>query len=105
MEIEVAIINKGIEYPIVADGGEFVVGTEYTCTLYRSAKDSQNRASVAVVAQEVGGVPTCNFIFTPTQTAGLKTGSVIMEIYDNQTLKQMFYKEEFTEVRATSIAE
>lgn len=105
MELEVAIINKGIEYPILANGDEFAVGTEYTCTLYRSAKDKENRASVVVVAQEVGGVPTCNFVFSPSQTAGLKTGSVIMEIYDNVTLKQMFYKEEFTEVRATSIAE
>ena len=106
MEVEqVEIINKGIEYPLIASGNEFIVGTEYTCTLYRSAKDESNRASVVVTAQEIGGIPTCAFVFSPTQTASLKTGDVILEIYDNVTLKQMVYKEGFAQVRATSIAQ
>lgn len=105
MLVEVGIINKGIEYPVVADGNEFLIGTQYTCTIYRSAKDKESRMSVTVTAEDVGGVPTCDFVFSPKQTAELKTGPVIMEIYDNAELKKMFYKEKFTEVRATSIAE
>lgn len=99
------IINKGIHCYITAKGDSFAEGKEYTCTLYYSAKKDEYRASSIATATNIGGEIVCQFVFAPEQTASLKNGSVIMEIYDHETLEQMSYVEEFATVRATSLVE
>lgn len=97
------IINKGIRSRVTAKGDIFADGREYTCTLYYSAKAQDGRATVKATATTIDGVVVCPFVFEPADTAKLKTGSVIMEIYDAESLEQMSYVENFATVRSNSI--
>lgn len=95
------IINRHIACYIKAIGTGLSVGKEYTACLYQSVKDDIRVRSTAQT-QDVDGVITCIFEFTPEQTAQLKTGPVILEIYDSAQNKMRF-EENFATVRATSL--
>ena len=105
------IINKGIHCKIQVYGSGLVTGKNYTACLYYDARKEDYRAQVSVDATDVTvkkeGVITevaaCIFDFTPEQTASLKTGKVMFEVYDTQTLKQMAYNDDFGIVRPTSL--
>lgn len=99
-----AIINQGLHAVIEALGGNYIVGKEYTCTLYASVNDKEHRASVTAQAQEVGGEVVIVFDFTPEQTMQLRRGNCILEIYDPVTLTEMAFDEEFAEVRPNSVS-
>ena len=103
------LINKGIRARITVRGGNIEVGKEYMCTLYRGVKDLDGRATVSATSillpnKEGKDVPTCVFIFEPADTARLKAGIVILEVYDKGTLEQMSFVEKFATVRANSIS-
>lgn len=79
--------------------------------LYYNARKEDYRATAnadaLTVTTEQDGVTTetatCIFDFTPEQTAALKTGNVILEVYDTDTLQQMKYDDAFATVRSTSL--
>ena len=98
------IINKGIRARVVVRVRAFVIGSEYTCVLYRKSKDEENRITAIATAQEIDGKPTCVFVFEPEQTASMKAGEAILEVYDHKTLEQMYYKEKFCTFRSTSLS-
>ena len=98
------IINKGIRARVVVRVSAFVIGSEYTCVLYRKPKDEENRITAIATAQEIDGKPTCLFVFEPEQTASMKAGEAILEVYDHNTLEQMYYKEDFCTFRSTSLS-
>lgn len=102
--MEKAIINKGIRARVVVRVRAFVIGSEYTCVLYRKPKDEENRITAIATAQEIDGKPTCVFVFTPEQTASMKAGDATIEVYDHNTLEQMYYYEEFCTFRSTSLS-
>lgn len=97
------IINKGIRTKITASGENINVGEMYTCTLYYSIKVRAFRASVTAEAKNVDGVPTCVFVFEPEDTAKLKAGEVILEIYGTNTLDQMTTIKDFAIVQGNSL--
>lgn len=105
------IINQGIHCKVRSYGSGLRVGSTYTACLYYSAKKEDFRAEQTAECQLVTDIvngeeterPTCVFDFTPEQTKALKVGNVILEIYDTDTLQQMFYDENYAEVRATSL--
>lgn len=103
MDIKKNVINQGVYCTINVHGSGLTVGKSYTACLYYSAKNSEYRATVTATAATVNNVATCVFSFTPTQTKSLKTGNVIFEVYDTDTLKQMKYDDTFGTVRATSL--
>lgn len=98
------IINKGIHCFVKAHGNALQEGKSYTCTLYYSPKKEEYRASDTRVAEKIDDVILCNFVFTPEQTAQLKRGECILEIYDTESLQQMLYIEDYAEVRSTSLS-
>lgn len=103
------IINKGIRARITIAGGNFILGKEYTCTLYHGVKFPDGRATVTAIAQEItnaDGVTktACVFVFEPEDTAKLKAGTVILEVYDNGSLEQMSFVENFATIRANSVS-
>lgn len=103
------LINKGIRARITVRGGNFIVGKEYMCTLYHGVKYQEGRATVSATAQnltdkEGNTKPACVFVFEPQDTAQLKAGSVILEVYDKGTLEQMSFVDNFATVRANSIS-
>ncbi len=105
------IINKGIHCKIRVYGNGLIVGNNYTACLYYNAKKEDCRATVTADAAETKVVQdgvtttatTCVFDFTPEQTAQLKTGNVIFEVYDTTSQQQMKYDDAFATVRSTSI--
>lgn len=105
------IINQGVHCKIRSFGSGLAVGTTYTACLYYNAKKADCRAEqtaeCGLVSDIVNGEetqrPTCVFDFTPEQTKQLKVGNAILEIYDTNTLQQMFYDDNYAEVRATSL--
>jgi ABC-type uncharacterized transport system substrate-binding protein len=101
---EEIIINKGIRARIVVKVSAFVAGNEYTCVLYRKPKDDENRITAIATAVEIGDKPTCVFVFEPEQTAKMKAGEAILEVYDHSTLEQMYFKEDFCTFRSTSLS-
>lgn len=98
------VINKGIRTKVVARGNLFTIGQSYACTLYKDVKKQDGRATTTAIAQDVGGKNGCIFVFEPQQTSSLLTGNVVLEIYDNITLDQMSYVENYATVRATSLS-
>ena len=102
--MEEVIINKGIRARVVVRVSAFVIGREYTCVLYRKPKDEENRITAIAPAQEINGKPTCVFVFEPEQTDSMKAGKATLEVYDHNTLEQMYYKEEFCTFRSTSLS-
>ncbi len=107
----IRIINQGVHCKIWSRGSGLIVGTTYTACLYYSARKEDYRAEqtaeCVLVSDIVNGEetqrPTCVFDFTPEQTKQLKVGNAILEIYDTNTLQQMFYDDNYAEVRATSL--
>lgn len=105
------IINKGVHCKIRVYGSGLVTGKNYTAVLYYNARKEDYRATTTAdaftVTTEQDGVTTetatCIFDFTPEQTATLKTGNVILEVYDTDTLQQMKYDDAFATVRSTSL--
>lgn len=105
------IINKGVHCKIRVYGSGLIAGNNYTACLYYNARKEDYRAQVSAdainVTTEKDGVTTevatCVFDFTPEQTATLKTGNVILEVYDTDTLQQMKYDDAFATVRSTSL--
>ncbi len=105
------IINKGVHCKIRVYGSGLVTGKNYTAVLYYSPSKQEGRADVtqeaATEQQEIDGVMTevvaCVFDFTPEQTAELKTGKVIFEVYDTENKEQMMYDENYATVRSTSL--
>lgn len=99
------IINKGVHCKIRVYGSGLVAGKNYTACLYYSAKKTENRAVATADTQEDTDTSTifCLFDFTPEQTAELKAGTAILEVYDTDTLQQMMYDDAFATVRSTSI--
>ncbi len=105
------IINKGIHCKIRVHGSGLVAGTNYTAVLYYNARKEEYRATATADAEAVettqNGVTTttaaCLFDFTPEQTAALKTGNAIFEVYDTTSQQQMKYDDAFATVRSTSI--
>lgn len=97
------IINKGIHCYIRVHGSGLIVGEEYTACLYYSPKKEEFRITATSVAEDNDGEIICAFNFTPEQTAQLKVGNVIFEVFDSN-YRQMKYDEQFATVRATSIS-
>lgn len=105
------IINQGVHCKIRSYGSGLIVGTTYTACLYYSPRKEDYRAEqtaeCVLVSDIVNGEetqrPTCVFDFTPEQTKQLKVGNAILEIYDTNTLQQMFFDDNYAEVRATSL--
>lgn len=98
------LINKGIRARVTARGGNFVEGKEYSCTLYYSAKSQDGRATAIATATNIMGDITCEFVFEPNQTAQLKAGNVILEIFDTNTLEKMYFVDNYATVRANSLS-
>lgn len=98
------IINKGIRARVIVKVSRLIVGNDYTCVLYRKAKDEDNRIYAIATAQEGDEKPYCVFVFEPEQTASMKAGDAILEVYDHDTLEQMYYKDDFCTFRATSLS-
>jgi ABC-type uncharacterized transport system substrate-binding protein len=98
------IINKGIRARIIVKVSQLVVGKDYTCVLYKKAKDEDNRITAIATAQEGDEKPYCVFVFEPEQTDSMKAGDAILEVYDHETLEQMYYKDNFCTFRATSLS-
>ncbi len=105
------IINKGIHCKIRVYGNGLIEGNNYTACLYYNPRKTDFRATATadaiLVTTEKDGVTTevatCVFDFTPEQTAQLKTGNVIFEVYDTTSQQQMKYDDAFATVRSTSI--
>lgn len=97
------IINKGIRCYVKVHGNGLIAGEEYTACLYASPKKEEFRATAVAVAEDINGEIVCSFDFTPDQTALLKVGNVIFEVFDGN-YRQMKYDEQFATVRATSIS-
>lgn len=97
------IINKGIRCYVRVRGNGLMAGEQYTACLYASPKKEDFRATVLAMAEETNGEIICVFNFTPEQTAQLKVGNVIFEVFDSN-YRQMKYDEQFATVRATSIS-
>lgn len=97
------IINKGMHAYIRVRGLGLIVDEEYTACLYYSPKKEEFRATVVAVAKDINGEIVCLFDFTPEQTALLKVGNVIFEVFDSN-YRRMKYDEQFATVRATSIS-
>jgi len=109
MATEKKYISKGAHCIITASGSGFVSGTQYTACLYYGAKDNEHRATVTTTAVTIPATETtpakvqCVFDFTPTQTKALKSGDVILEIYDTTTIQRMAFWEQYAIVRSTSL--
>lgn len=105
------IINKGVHCKIRVHGDGLIAGTNYTAVLYYNPNKTEWRASATAEAEIIEKVDngtttqevSCIFDFTPEQTATLKTGNVILEVYDTDTLQQMKYEDAFAIVRSTSL--
>lgn len=104
MAAEQRIINKGIQARIRVHGAGLVEGATYAAVLYYSPKHTDFRAMQTAIAQKIGEDIVCLFDFTPGQTATLKSGNVIFEVYDVNTQQQMTYNDHFATVRATSLS-
>jgi hypothetical protein len=96
-------INKGIRCNINVGGNGLTIGKEYIACLYQSVKDNI-RIRANAVAENVDGVVRCFFVFTPEQTATLKKGNCILEVYDTAK-SRMKFDESFATVRDTSLSE
>jgi ABC-type uncharacterized transport system substrate-binding protein len=101
---EKPVINQGLHKIISVTGGNYIVGKEYTCTLYASTNDQEHRASVTTTAQELGGKVVLVFDFTPEQTMQLRKGNCILEIFDPVSLQEMAFNNEFADVRPNSVS-
>lgn len=100
------VINKGIDFSVRAFGMDIVQGTQYTCVLYQSAQLVGGRAEVtqSAVANTQGDGGECVFAFSEAQTAELREGKCILEIYETNGKSTMVYKDDFAIVRSTSLA-
>lgn len=111
MATEKRYISKGSHCVITASGTSFVSGTQYTACLYYSAKDAEHRANVTTTAVTIPATETtpakvqCVFDFNPAQTASLKAGNAILEIYDTTTIQRMAFWDEYATVRSSSLKE
>lgn len=100
------IINKGIQCVIRAHGNGLKIGSTYTATLYTNAIYEEFRASSTAVSVDYGDGESglCIFVFTPEQTASLKSCSEVkLEIFDTDTLENMYFDDKYAIVRATSL--
>lgn len=100
------IINKGIQCVIRAHGNGLKIGSTYTATLYINAKYEEFRASSNSVAVDYGDGESglCIFTFSPEQTASLKAGNEVkLEIFDTDTLENMYFDDKYALIRATSL--
>lgn len=95
------IINKGISCFINVKGSGLTVGKEYVACLYQAAKDNI-RVRANAIAESNDGVTSCRFEFTPKQTAELKKGNCILEVYDSSQ-SRMKFDDNFATVRETSL--
>lgn len=98
------IINKGIRAKVVASGGMFVVGSTYSCTLYKDVKKQDGMVTANAVAELFNGKKRCVFVFEPEQTKKLEAGTCNLEIYDTNTFDRMSYVDKYATVRATSLS-
>lgn len=94
-------IHKGIQKRITAIGRRFVVGTEYTASIY-NPKDTSIKITSTAVCVELDDKNRVAFVFSGEQTDSLKVGYATIEIYDNNRTT-MAVRDNFAIIRKNSL--